>query len=188
MDTTEYRAKVTQSEFEALSKYLAKSNCSYFVEIGTKHGGTVGLLSKRFPDIVFLTVDIRRGTGGDVKENDNVITIIGESSTVGSQLKDILKPRVGLLFLDGHHEINQLWRDLNAWTEALGKRGFVAVHDAVKHNKTPEIEKSRTPAIDGTHQIRQQRGPKRAVREFQENGWKLVDTVHSTAFLKKGKK
>lgn len=114
------------AEGALLYKYAKKKHDDILLEIGRKHGGSAALMAAPLTTGKLYSIDItyHKQVENNIKLWKNKITLINKDS---QKVKwDI---SLGLLFIDGDHRAENVWKDVEKFTPFVKKDGFVIFHD-----------------------------------------------------------
>ena len=98
-------------------------------EIGTCEGKSAAHLAAGCPGGTVITVDIRLSSKGATDQLliPNLVSIVGDSLEVPSVLKWM--PPLGLLFIDGDHELRQAYREYLMYRPYVKAGGLILFDD-----------------------------------------------------------
>ena len=170
-------AQHTQAEHEALRRW-AEGRCS-LVEIGVAEGASALALRQGMdPEGTLYLIDpfhlsrfrwinatrrLARKTVNKVKKGK----VVWIEKFSFEAVKEWREP-FDLLFIDGDHSEEGVWRDWQDWSRLVVPDGVVIFHDArVFPNGWPQLEDGPVKVVN------------RLFREGRAKGWAIVDEVHS---------
>lgn len=145
-------------EFRRLHAVVKKARAKVFVEIGTRHGGSMWMLGMACPEgSTIISIDLPNHVWGkpgsevqraqvaeQLRANGRVVHLIDGDSTLPetvAKLEEILGGRsVDFLFIDGDHRWAGVLRDWELYHEMVSKGGMVAFHDILEMPEKPRIK------------------------------------------------
>jgi len=131
---------LTCGDIEAL-RYAAWVSEGKSVNIGVFNGLSSYVIAKTNPALQVFGIDAYQGMEAQLNEINherarqaeqnlklvpNAQLLIGWSTEVAQYWRDEL----GMLFIDGDHQVNGAVTDFNTWSPFIKKGGFIAIHDA----------------------------------------------------------
>jgi predicted O-methyltransferase YrrM len=179
MNVKYFNSYITQSEADALVKYVKNIDKGFIVEIGTYAGGTTALMADN-SSATIVTIDnyILNTNPLDVynllKEYNNIIVIVGNSIIVSKLWINSIE----LLFIDASHVYIDVKKDFESWSPYLTEDSILVFHDACPHKEIC------FRALNGGEVVAQQ-GPMDVVNELINSNWKIIDIVDTLVFLKR---
>lgn len=181
------RAFVTEAETLALIRYVEKSTKDV-VEVGTYLAGTAENIAPHIPEgLALWSIDFFGGFNGSwnpsvlyhahLVDFGNAFFVMGDSRKLGKYWGR----EIGLLFIDGNHQVDVVLEDFEVWSPWLAPDGIVALHDS-----TGFIRGEEPPwymSLNG-HRLIYEPGPEKAAQVAVESGeWEVIEKVDTTTFL-----
>jgi len=114
------------------------------VEIGRCRGGSLILMCKSSPSSVVYSIDISDEYNQMVKNHLEYLNIQeSQYELLEGDSTDISKTwdkEIDLIFIDGDHSENAVFKDLSNWIPSVKKNGFVLMHDYFeKDNRKSQV-------------------------------------------------
>ncbi len=147
------------AEGALLYKYSKKKHDDILLEIGRKHGGSTVLMAAPLTTGKLYSIDIKyhkKEVERSIKSWKNKITLINEDSQ-----KVKFNMLLGLLFIDGNHREDAVWKDVKKFIPFVKEDGFVIFHDAGK------------------------RGISDIIKKLKKNGWYKVEKIDTMVVIAK---
>lgn len=137
----------TDSEFIEFCNLINEVKPKVFVEIGTRHGGSLWMISQFLPDeSIIVSIDLpgmgwgtttsgpnREKVTQDLINNNKRVFLITDNSQLESTVKKlksiIKKDTIDLLFIDGDHTWNGVSKDWELYSPLVSDGGIIAFHD-----------------------------------------------------------
>ena len=149
-----------RSELQRFAEIVAGVNPKLLLEIGTKNGGTLCVLSRlAAADGVIISVDLPGGEYGGgykwyyipifrsfVSGKQRLHLLRGDSHSpkIEAAVRDIVgkNRKLDLLFIDGDHSYSGVKSDFETYVDLVRPGGMVAFHDIAEHPPNLKCEVS----------------------------------------------
>ena len=149
-------------EGRALYK-LAKETKSNIVEIGSWKGRSTIWLAKGYEEGYskghVYAVDPHQSTDTHSKEKESNTFKDFSRNIISARVENIVAPlvmtsveaarklgkervEIGLVFIDGSHELEEVYKDFNSWSSLLVIGGTLVLHDTIGYKGPKEVAKS----------------------------------------------
>lgn len=132
MNSIEY-ALIWKEEQELLWNYSSKvPDCGTIVEIGTALGGTSRLMyeATKERNIKIYTIDVAPFQAAFDNLADTSVTILSKKSAeISGRWADDFNHPIDLLYIDGNHTLEGVFRDIQAWIPHLNPGSLIIFHD-----------------------------------------------------------